>query len=164
MDGLTPTAARGLRRMVQRALNRGHRARRAVEADLAFCGDSTKLDPAEASVLAALMTWARRGAAWQGGKQSLVAAWEAAGATPPRSPRGPMTATQAALRRLGWQVHGPFHWSDAHGDLVPLTDQKRLQDVIHRGFFPQRRVESCRSAPRGCWRVRIWRRRGDLRA
>ena len=105
-----------------------------MEADLAFFGDSARLDPAEAAVLAALLAWARRGPTWLSGEQPLQAAWATAAAAPSRSVRGRVTATQAALRRLGWFARGSFDWSDGAGDRVPLEDLARIRELAHRDF------------------------------
>ena len=52
--------------VVHRALTRGEGARRAVEADLAFHGPSHQLDPAEAAVTRAVVSWARWIPGWSG--------------------------------------------------------------------------------------------------
>ena len=59
IDGLAPSVGRGMRRAVRKALVPGHGARRMLEADLAFAGQSGRLDPLEAATLAAVTTWAR---------------------------------------------------------------------------------------------------------
>ena len=134
VDGLTPSAASSLRRAVQQALHHGHRARRAVEADLAFFGDSRRLDPAEAAALAAVLTWARRAPEWPSGMASLEDPWRASMAAEQRHPRGPIAATQLALKRLRWTASGPLEWTDALGVAVPLGDQAQLRELVHRDF------------------------------
>ena len=131
VDGLSPIVAAGLRRAVQRAFNRGNAARCAIEADLAFGGDSARLDPAEASVLAALLAWARLVASNPQRLALARQAWRQAAEKGESLIGGPITATLAALRRLGWSQEGSVVWRDRSGQLVSLTDIAGLRDKIH---------------------------------
>ena len=149
VDGLSPTAAAGLRRAVHKALNRGPVGRRAIEADLAFFGDSKRLDPAEASVLAAILAWARMVAADPGRSHAVEAAWNKAVARPGAQIHGPISATLAAINRLGWSNSGPSSWRDSTGREVSLLDLHELRDKVHVDFR------------RGAWAAAA-RRRGDF--
>ena len=134
VDGLTASAARDLRRVVHRALMRSVGSRRAVEVDLAFHGPSHRLDPAEAAVTATLTSWVRWVPGWAGPADRLGAAW-AAGRDRLRARwRGPLTATLAALRRLGWAASGPLEWFSAEGRAVPVDDQAALRATVHEDF------------------------------
>ena len=103
VDGLTASAARGLKSMVHRALTRGEGARRAVEVGLAFHGPSHRLDPAEAAVTEAIAAWVKWAPGWAGSAERLG---QARGIVPrpgggARWPRSLLPSADSAGRRVG---------------------------------------------------------------
>ena len=132
VDGLAPSVGRGLRRAAQKALHAGPRGRRAAEADFAFAGPSWRIDPVEASTVAAITAWARLAPCCSVGPEAVALAWDAAAGK--SQIQGPVTATQTALRRLGWHASSPFHWTDRAGRRVRLEDPDELLQRAHNDF------------------------------
>ena len=134
VDGLTSSAARELRSVVHRALTRGVGSRRAVEVDLAFHGPPHRLDPAEAAVTTTLTSWVKWVPGWAGPADRLETSWAAERGRTRARRRGPMTATLAALRRLGREAHGPLDWVTADGQAAPVDDPVALRAAVHADF------------------------------
>ena len=88
----------------------------------------------EASVIAALSAWARLVGSDPARAASVQHAWMQAADSAKGPIGGPITATQAALRRLGWSQTGPTTWRDSAGEVVSFLDLAELRDKIHYDF------------------------------
>ena len=132
-EGVSRTAEDTLRTLVHIAVVPGSRGRRCRHADLIAAGDPSQLDPGERSVWEVLKAWRRRVPSLPD-PALLAEAWSERAARPHRGILGPIAATQAVLRRLGWDAQDPWAWRDREGRAVPLWAGPELKAVVHRDY------------------------------